>query len=546
MTHHSPSRINGSPGSGDQGPLRLLCLEDNPNDFELMMHVLAADGLQCEMINVKGAEDFLAALEKGRFDLIISDFSMPAYDGLSALKSAQILHPHTPFLFVSGSIGEERAINGLKAGAADFVLKDHLEQLPPVVRSVLEKARERSKSTRTPETPSHPRAESNGNNGNGTARPVNLAGSKIQPLQMLHSAALAAAANGIMITGRDGIILWVNPAFSKLTGYSAEEVLDHNPRMFKSGNHDQSFYQEFWDTILSGQTWRGEFVNRRKDGSLYVAEQTITPVREPTGEITHFISVAEDVTERRHLEEQLRQAQKLQAVGQLAAGVAHEFNNLLTTIRCNGELLTLSKHGLAAESQNLLQRILTASDRAATLIRQLGVFSREQVLQSEPLNLNEVLEALITVLRANTEDIQWQCDYAPDLPSIKADAGMIRQVVLNLVNNAIDAMARCGCLTLRTEKISVSAASLENHPEAQPGEFVCLTICDNGCGISPENLARIFEPFFTTKEVGRGTGLGLATVYGIVKQHHGWIEVASQVNQGTTCKVFLPVMAVSS
>jgi two-component system, cell cycle sensor histidine kinase and response regulator CckA len=364
-------------------------------------------------------------------------------------------------------------------------------------------------------------------------------GAKWQAL--LQSTALAAA-NGILITDHQGQIVWANPAFIKLTGYRAEEIMGKNLRILKSGRHSEAFYRDFWDTILSGHTWRGEFTNRRKDGTLCVIEQAVAPVRQSDGRITHFISITEDETERKRLEEDLRRAQKMEAVGQLAAGFAHEFNNVLTVIRCNTELLlTRKEHLTPAESESLLQRMVSASDRAADLTRELVAFSRQQVLQCQPLDLNETVKAAVKVLRRNTNpNIRWQCDYAPDLPSVTADARMIQQVIKNLVSNAIDAMPGGGGLTLRTEEARFDDVNPGSHPEARPGQFVCLSISDNGCGILPENLPRVFDPFFTTKEVGRGTGLGLAVVYGIIKQHQGWIEVTSETGEGATFRVFLP------
>jgi PAS domain S-box-containing protein len=347
-----------------------------------------------------------------------------------------------------------------------------------------------------------------------------------------------------MITDRQGVIRWVNPAFSRLTGYRPEEILGNRPGMFNSGKHDELFYRQFWNTILAGQTWRGEFINRRRDGSLYIVEQTVTPMLQD-GEVTHFISVSEDVTGRKQLEEQLRQAQKFQAIGQLAAGVAHEFNNLLTVIHCNSELLlTVEDRLTPAESKSLLQHMIAVSEHGANLTRRLGVFCREQVLQREPLNLNETIETLASMLRRSiSENILWQFNCTPNLPFVCADAALIQQVITNLVWNAIDAMPRGGRLILSTERTTINAGDPRHHPGTGGGEFVSLSISDTGCGIAPENLTRLFEPFFSTKEVGKGTGLGLAMAYGIVKQHQGWIDVTSELDRGTVFKVFLPAIA---
>jgi signal transduction histidine kinase/ActR/RegA family two-component response regulator len=246
------------------------------------------------------------------------------------------------------------------------------------------------------------------------------------------------------------------------------------------------------------------------------------------------------ITERDGLENQFRQAQKMEAVGQLAGGVAHDFNNLLTVISGHAELLLMPGPPGRDQGESLKQ-ILAASDRAANLTRQLLAFSRKQVMQPQPLHLNEVIGNCTKMLRRIIgEDLYLQCNYEPRLPLIQADVGMIEQVLVNLVVNARDAMPAGGKLIISTETVCINGAYPKTHLEASAGDAVCLTISDTGTGIRPEILPRIFEPFFTTKETGKGTGLGLATVYGIVKQHQGWIEVASEPCKGTTFKIFLP------
>jgi signal transduction histidine kinase/CheY-like chemotaxis protein len=248
-----------------------------------------------------------------------------------------------------------------------------------------------------------------------------------------------------------------------------------------------------------------------------------------------------DITERRQLEDQLRHSQKLESVGRLAAGVAHDFNNVLTVIQGHTGLLRTDPALSPAMSESV-QGIARAAERGGKLTSQLLAFSRRNVLQPRRLDLNEVLTSLSSLLhRTLGEDINYQFDYASDLPPIHADPGLIEQVIMNLAVNARDAMPRGGQLVVSTSLTDVDASHVERHPgEARPGRFVCLSITDTGGGIDHLTMSRIFEPFFTTKEFGKGTGLGLATVYGIVKQHHGWIEVKSQVGQGTTFKVFLP------
>jgi PAS domain S-box-containing protein len=258
-----------------------------------------------------------------------------------------------------------------------------------------------------------------------------------------------------------------------------------------------------------------------------------------------IVASIRDISMRKQLEEQLRQAQKMEAVGQLAGGVAHDFNNILTVIKGHATL-QLAEKTASADVLEALGEINAAADRAANLTRQLLAFSRRQLLQIKQMDVNDAVMNLARMLnRLLGEQIAIEFNYGVGLPAIKADAGMIDQVVINLAVNARDAMPKGGLLTLKTELVIVDGAQIQRHPDAYPGRFICLTVSDEGCGMDLTTLNRLFEPFFTTKELGKGTGLGLATIYGIVKQHLGWIEVSSVVNKGTSFKVLLPALEES-
>jgi PAS domain S-box-containing protein len=253
--------------------------------------------------------------------------------------------------------------------------------------------------------------------------------------------------------------------------------------------------------------------------------------------------VAVDITERRELEAQLRQAQKMEGIGRLAGGVAHDFNNMLAVIRGNAELLLMNAEQFDGPTNDCLKQVIAAAERAANLTRQLLAFGRNQIMRAQPSDLNEVVGNLTKMFkRIIGEDIDLQCQFVADLPSVEADIGMIEQIIVNLVVNARDAMPRGGKLLITTDITNVDLAYTHTHLEARAGKFVSLTVSDTGTGITPEHLPRIFEPFFTTKESGKGTGLGLAMVYGIVKQHQGWVEVSSRVGEGSIFKVFLPAL----
>jgi hypothetical protein len=493
--------------------LRILHLEDDPDYSDLVRELLQREGLLVERVLVDNYANFISALEKHRFDIILGDYSLPACNGLQALQTARQKCPDTPFLLVSGVIGEQAAMESLKCGAADYVLKQYPERLVPAVRRAIQEAQERVE--------------------------MKQAEARLR----LQSAALESTANAIVIADRAGNVTWVNPAFTRLTGYSTQEIVGQNTRLLKSGRHDPAFYLNLWETILAGRVWHAEMVNRRKDGSLYTEENTITPVLDQHGEITHFIDVKQDITERKELESQLRQAQKMEAVGQLAGGVAHDFNNLLAVIRGNTELVLLNPGQFSGEARECLQQVVAASERAANLTRQLLTFGRKQVMRSQPLDLNEVIRNLSKMLtRIIGENINLQCTYDTGLPYVQADAGMLEQVLVNLVVNARDVMPHGGQLFIATEKTSIEETCVRAHPEARAGEFICLSVRDTGTGIRPEDLPHIFEPFFSTKEPGKGTGLGLATVHGIVKQHQGWVEVSTHIGTGATFKVLLPVI----
>jgi PAS domain S-box-containing protein len=357
--------------------------------------------------------------------------------------------------------------------------------------------------------------------------------------------AIEQSAEAVVITNIQGEIEYVNPAFTHITGYSREEVLGQNPRILKSGKHDVEFYRRLWATILSGQIWHGELINRRKDGKLYTEEMIVTPVRDAGSNVTHFTATKQDVTERKTLEAQLHQASKMEAVGRLAGGVAHDFNNLLTVINGYSELLQ-ERLASDAKSSTFVNEIYDAGQRAASLTRQLLAFSRRQVLAPQVLSLNAVVSNLEKMLkRLIGEDIKLNTLLDPSLHHAKADPGQIEQVIMNLAVNARDAMPTGGLLTIETRNVELDEGYASSHPSVTPGPHVMLAVGDTGVGMTRETMARIFEPFFTTKEIGKGTGLGLATVYGIVKQSGGSIWVYSEPDQGTVFKVYFPVISES-
>jgi len=308
----------------------------------------------------------------------------------------------------------------------------------------------------------------------------------------------------------------------------------------KSSQQPSELYTELWQSILAGNVFRCTMVNRKKNGDVFVAEKTITPLRDGDGKITHFISNDRDITDRRRMENQLQQAQKMDAVGRLAGGVAHDFNNLLMVISSYAELMLDSltpQHPL----RHNVDEIQKASRRAADLTRQLLAFGRKQMQTLQVLNLNLLIEDFNKMLpRLIGEDIELIFVPGDKLGRVKADPVQVEQILMNLVANARDAMPEGGKLVIETASVRLDEDYVQEHAIVPPGDYVLLTVGDSGLGIEPEHMPHIFEPFYTTKEEGKGTGLGLATVYGIVKQNSGFIWVYSEPGMGTTFKIYFP------
>jgi two-component system, cell cycle sensor histidine kinase and response regulator CckA len=353
--------------------------------------------------------------------------------------------------------------------------------------------------------------------------------------------AIEQAAEIILVTDGQGTIQYVNPAFEIVTGYSREEAIGKTPRIVKSGEQDEAFYRSLWETIGGGRIWQGRFVNRKKDGTTYTEEATISPVRDAGGVIAAFVAVKRDITRDLSLKAQLLQSQRMEGIGRLAGGVAHDFNNLLSVIlNCTEFALQGVREGDPMKSD--LQEVLKAGERAAALTRQLLAFSRKQVLEPQVLNLNRIVDNLERMLRRVIgEDVNLKLALQPALGRVRADPGQIEQVLMNLVINARDAMPAGGRLTIETAEVELDEEYTAHHMSVAPGPYVLLAISDTGCGMDDQTKSRLFEPFFTTKEKGKGTGLGLSTVYGIVKQSGGDIWAYSELGRGTTFKVYFPL-----
>ncbi len=347
------------------------------------------------------------------------------------------------------------------------------------------------------------------------------------------------AAEGVILTDMEGRMTYVNPAFERMSGFPREEALGRNPSILKSGRQPRAVYEEMWKTLLDGRPWQGQLVNRRKDGTLYDVEAVISPIRDEKGGIIGFVGTSYDVTRERQLERQFLQSQKMESIGRLAGGVAHDFNNILQVITGFAGIVMDS---LPPEDPRRgdVKEIKKAADKAADLTRQLLAFGRRQVIEFRTVDLNAAVSDTARMLgRMIGEDIRLVLELAPDLKPVRADSGQVAQIIMNLVVNARDAMPEGGTLTISTENLTLTPEQPRGFSGAGAGEYAAFSVADTGTGITEEVRSHLFEPFFTTK--GLGKGMGLATVYGIVQQHGGDIRVRSEPGRGACFTVCLPL-----
>jgi two-component system, cell cycle sensor histidine kinase and response regulator CckA len=508
-------------------PLNILHLEDDPDFSALLRSLLEREGIAAELVVVSTRAEYERAVAENKFDVVLADYLLPDYTGIEALQFFRQQCRETPFLLISGTIGEQAAIDSLRAGATDYVLKGWPDRLIPALRRAVQEATER-RQRRQAETELHRR-------------------------EKYFRAVTENTLDILTILNREGIYLYNSPSLKRVLGYHPNELAGRNAFRLVHPDDLDKVQHAFAKAIEHPEsTVRLEFRFLHQDGTWrYLEAVGQSHIDDP--EIAGVVVNSRDVSDRklaedgvRDLEDQLRQSQKMEAIGRLAGGVAHDFNNILTVIHGHASLL-LQNANLAPSGMRSAQQITEAADRAAGLTRQLLTFSRRQVMQPRRLNLNELVSNMTNMLgRILGEDIALQVNYLSQRASIEADPSMIEQVILNLVVNARDAMPQGGMLTLRIAATEVGGETASRRPDLRAGKFICLSVTDRGCGIPPQDLGHIFEPFFTTKEVGKGTGLGLATVYGIMKQHHGWIEVESQVSHGATFKVYFPQLDIET
>jgi two-component system, cell cycle sensor histidine kinase and response regulator CckA len=499
--------------------LQLLLVGGSERDLVDLRELLAeGNDAQVHLQHVASAEDVCDRVERGSYDLLLCSGKSSDSVAHQLLRHVRQHVSGIPLIFLSDPVNQD------------------------VIQTAIQAATERNQNRSDADLP-QPAAVAL--NAADVRTPERKDKESEETLCKLWRS-VEQMADELIIMDRSGVMEYVNPAFEALTGYSRHEAIGQPFGILKSEQHADDLYEEMWNTVRSGHVFRGIVMNRKKNGETLIIEKALTPLRDGSGEITHFISTGRDITERRKLESDLQQAHKMDAIGRLAGGVAHDFNNLLLVISGYAELMLDS----LAEKDPLrgnVAEIMGASRRAADLTRQLLAFGRKQMQSLQILNLNTVIGEITGMLpRLIGEDVELVFAPARDLGKVKADPTQIEQVVMNLAANARDAMPDGGTLTIETATVRVEESYVQRHAIVPPGDYVLLTVADSGQGIAPEHMAHIFEPFYTTKEAGKGTGLGLATVYGIVKQNGGFIWAYSEPGLGSTFKVYFPqVQALS-
>ena len=494
-------------------PLRVLILEDRGSDAELILHELRRAGFEVSWDRVDNRESYSAALERVP-DVILSDYRLPGFDAMQALAQLRKQGLDIPFIVVSGTLGDELAADCLRNGATDYVLKDRMARLGPAIVQALDSRTLREEKRRAEDV--------------------------LLDSEERYRLVTENIADGVFLSDLDGRLVLANRSAERITGYSQEDLRGRSILTLMT-QEDAEIAHERMEVARDSQETSPlvELELVQKGGRRVLVELHVATVMKnglPVGRL----SVARDISERRSLEDHLRQAQKMEGIGQLAGGIAHDFNNLLTAIggRCYLVLKQLEPDNPLRRDLEIIQG---AAQRAARLTHQLLAFSRKQILEPRVLDLNAMVADIEPLLqRLIGEDIEVAMDLGSELGRVKADPGQVEQVLMNLAVNARDAMPQGGRLTLQTADVILDEAYARVHTGVEPGRYVRLAVGDTGHGMDETTRARIFEPFFTTKEIGKGTGLGLATVYGIVKQSHGHIAVDSEPGQGATFKIYLP------
>jgi two-component system, cell cycle sensor histidine kinase and response regulator CckA len=489
-------------------PLKILHLEDSAADAELVRGLLEEEGISCNVTCVKTKPDYAAELKRGEFDLILSDYSLPRFDGLTALDMARKEHPEKPVIFVSGTMGEEAAVESLKRGATDYVLKHQLARLPAAVKRAISDAQELTLRKQAEE--------------------------KIRE----QAALLDLAQDAILVRDLSDRVLYWNKSAERLYGWTAEEALGKNAAELLYEGESMALKRAREEVLERGQ-WVGELEQVTRNGRPITVQSRWTLVRDQAGNPKSKLILNSDVTERKKLEAQFLRAQRFETIGALAGGIAHDLGNMLTPILIGTEALANDVTG--ASPRKMLQTMHTSARHGLDMIKQILAFARGVGGEPAVLDLGPLLREMQELAHETfPRSIHTEVHANGQLHPVLGNPTQLRQVLLNLCVNARDAMPAGGSLKLSAENLQLDNKITSLQREPVSGQHVMIAVSDSGHGIEPHMLEKIFEPFFTTKEPGKGTGLGLSTVQGIVKSHGGFLDVSSEVGKGTIFTVFLP------
>jgi PAS domain S-box-containing protein len=502
-------------------PLNILIVEDSLDDTELLLAELRRAGFEPQWKRVETETDFLSEINRLP-DIILSDYSLPEFNGLRAAELLRNSGLDIPFLLISGTVGEDIAVEAMKRGATDYLIKDRIGRLGTAVGRALEQKRLRDE---------HQQVEQS-----------------LDRLQRQHSLILNSLVEGVHGMDLDGKIIFQNLSSGQMLGWFSADLMGKPAHTtIHHSRPDGSPYPvgecKIRATLRDGITRHvTDEVFWRRNGSSFPVDYFVSPMRADNGEIVGVVVTFSDITEKRKLEAQFRQAQKMEAIGQLAGGIAHDFNNILHAIGVN---LFLAKAGAEDHPATMeyLDNIMKATERATDLVRQILTFSRQDKTERSPVMLNKVVMEALKLLRASVPaTINIQINLA-ESPTVLANATAVHQALMNLGTNAWHAMRdRPGTLSVEMVVMEADDRLVASLPEPLPGRYVRLSVRDTGCGMDQATLERIFDPFFTTKPVGEGTGLGLAVVHGVMKNHGGAVTVESQPGVGTAFHLYFPVI----
>ncbi len=500
--------------------LRVLIVEDSEDDMFLTLRALRRGGYNPDYVRVDTPLAMQTALEQESWDVVIADYTLPAFSAPDALKLLQSQQQDLPFIIVSGTIGEEVAVAAMKSGAHDYLIKGHLARLVPAVERELREAAERQKQRQT-------------------LQALLDTEQKIRE----QAALINIASDAIFVCDLANNIIFWNHGAQRLYGWTAEEVLGKNASSL--------LYRELLPpgaaippAVFAVGEWQGELHKINKNDLRVIVATRLTLVRDGAGEPYQVLSVDTDITEKKQLEAQFLRVQRLESLGTLASGIAHDFNNILTPILAIAQTMSVKSDYSNDQRRHLLKVIEDSAKRGAGLVKQILAFAQGAEGERAPLQVRHLLSEMVQVARQTfPKTIEISTDIPTnDLWTVAADATQLHQVLMNLCVNARDAMPKGGTLSLAVENKLIDESYARLNLEAHTGAHVVITIMDTGMGIAAELLDRIFDPFFTTKALGKGTGLGLSTVLGIVKNHGGFVKVYSEIGNGTQFKVYLPAI----